>query len=157
MVHAAGIKIFAVYSIQMSSAQSYKRLLYVSIGILILTAISIWMIRTVSITANKRVRFGVMEGYENSNEDDDDNSEQGIPASQIPVGSESLYILKSQIVPPVCPRCPSAVASNAIPPPCPACERCPEPAFDCKKVPNYQAGSGNVPSPVLNDFSTFGM
>ena len=30
----------------------------------------------------------------------------GIPKSQIPAGDEDLYILKSQIVPPVCPVCP---------------------------------------------------
>jgi len=42
-------------------------------------------------------------------------------------------------------------------PPCPACERCPEPSFDCKKVPNYRSASvGNyLPMPILNDFSRF--
>jgi len=42
-------------------------------------------------------------------------------------------------------------------PPCPACERCPEPSFDCKKVPNYRSSSVSnyLPMPVLNDFSTF--
>jgi hypothetical protein len=42
-------------------------------------------------------------------------------------------------------------------PPCPACERCPEPAFDCKKVPNYRSPSIGqyLPLPILNDFSTF--
>ena len=45
-------------------------------------------------------------------------------------------------------------------PPCPACARCPEPSFDCKKVPNYsigQNGAMSVPRPVLADFSQFGM
>ena len=85
---------------------------------------------------------------------------QGIPASQIPRGQEDMYILKSEIVPPVCPACP---ASSACPrqekcPPCPACARCPEPSFECKKVPNYSAINNDyLPSPVLNDFSTFGM
>lgn len=114
----------------------------------------------------------------------------GISGSQIPPGQEDLYILKSQVVPPVCPACPT---SSACPrqepcPPCPACARCPEPAFECKKVPNYKASSaGNtfigatsngygyssnpyqspyegssinneyLPTPVLSDFSTFGM
>lgn len=42
-------------------------------------------------------------------------------------------------------------------PPCPACERCPEPAFDCKKVPNYRSPSIGqyLPMPILNDFSKF--
>lgn len=85
---------------------------------------------------------------------------QGIPRSQIPPGKEDLYILKSEVVPPVCPACP---ASSACPrqepcPPCPACARCPEPAFECKKVPNYNAINNDyLPTPVLNDFSQFGM
>lgn len=85
---------------------------------------------------------------------------QGISANQIPPGQEDLYILKTEIVPPVCPACPS---SSACPrqekcSPCPACARCPEPSFECKKVPNYNAIDNQyLPSPVLNDFSTFGM
>lgn len=87
----------------------------------------------------------------------------GIPSSQIPPGQEDLYILKSQVVPPVCPACPEPIvqcpndfdASKC--PPCPPCARCPEPAFDCKKVPNYNAFNPDyMPVPVLNDFSTFG-
>lgn len=52
-----------------------------------------------------------------------------------------------------CPPCAQTC------PPCPACARCPEPAFECKKVPNYRAMStdGVLPAPVLNDFSSFGM
>lgn len=43
-------------------------------------------------------------------------------------------------------------------PPCPACARCPEPAFECKKVPNYNSTNENAfPRPVLNSFSQFGM
>jgi hypothetical protein len=79
----------------------------------------------------------------------------------IPPGKEDLYILKSEIVPPVCPACPP---STIIPrqeqcPPCPACARCPEPSFECKKVPNYNASANNeyLPVPVLSDFSSFGM
>ena len=44
------------------------------------------------------------------------------------------------------------------PQPCPPCARCPEPSFDCKKVPNYSSSnSGHLPVPILNDFSQFGM
>ena len=84
----------------------------------------------------------------------------GIPYSQIPTGSEDLYILKSEVIPPVCPMCPSisSCASKEPPPPCPPCARCPEPAFDCKKVPNYSnTDSRYLPVPVLSDFSQFGM
>ena len=88
----------------------------------------------------------------------------GIPRSQIPSGQEDLYILKSQVVPPVCPKCPDPIVqcpdnfdANKCPP-CPPCARCPEPAFDCKKVPNYNAFNQNyMPVPVLSDFSSFGM
>jgi hypothetical protein len=89
---------------------------------------------------------------------------KGIPASQIPPGQEDLYILKSQIVPPVCPVCPEPIVKCPQNidldqcPPCPACARCQEPSFDCKKVPNYNAfNPQDMPVPVLNDFSSFGM
>ena len=101
----------------------------------------------------------------------------GIPASQIPPGQEDLYILKSEIVPPVCPVCPTVNSSSKKEkcPPCPACARCPEPSFECKKVPNYNsvsedflpsysdvygnnsASSQYSPQPVVSDFSQFGM
>lgn len=93
---------------------------------------------------------------------------KGIPRNQIPPGDEDLYILKSQVVPPVCPRCPDINytnnnntnnQSNIKCPPCPPCARCPEPNFTCQKVPNYSniAEQNNLPIPVLNDFSSFGM
>ena len=84
----------------------------------------------------------------------------GIPYSQIPQGQTDLYILKSEVIPPVCPACPNvtACASKDPPPPCPPCARCPEPAFECKKVPNYRGGDNSyLPLPVLADFSQFGM
>jgi len=90
----------------------------------------------------------------------------GIPASQIVPGTEDLYILKSQVVPPVCPICPATKThdskmqeqSNSKCPPCPACARCPEPAFECKKVPNYKSmDNQSLPFPVLNNFTSFGM
>jgi hypothetical protein len=90
----------------------------------------------------------------------------GIPGSQIPHGQEDLYILKSQVVPPVCPVCPAVnniaetieKVKEAKCPPCPRPQRCAEPSFECKKVPNYNnIGNDQLPIPVLNDFSTFGM
>ncbi len=87
-------------------------------------------------------------------------------------GDENLYILKSEIVPPVCPACPPVIEGGGCPaackatcapcprpppvPPCPPCERCPEPQFQCKKVPDYKnIIPGNLPRPLLNDFSQF--
>jgi len=54
---------------------------------------------------------------------------------------------------------PQSINSNCPPAqPCPPCGRCPEPSFDCKKVPNYSStNSEYLPVPVLNDFSQFGM
>jgi hypothetical protein len=41
--------------------------------------------------------------------------------------------------------------------PCPPCARCPEPSFECKKVPNYSTNDESyLPRPVLADFSQFG-
>ena len=34
------------------------------------------------------------------------NAKHGITKDEIPPGQEHLYILKSQVVPPVCPKCP---------------------------------------------------
>ena len=71
----------------------------------------------------------------------------------------SKYILKSEVVPPVCPKCPdSRTCPRQKPcPPCAPCARCPEPAFECKKVPNYSAAtvSNILPLPRLNSFSAF--
>lgn len=86
------------------------------------------------------------------------NTVNGISRNQIPQGDEDLYILKSEVVPPVCPACPQ---SSACPrekpcPACPPCARCPEPAFECKKVPNYSSQDNRyLPKPLLNDFSAF--
>jgi hypothetical protein len=77
--------------------------------------------------------------------------------------NEDLYILKSSVVPPVCPACPNIVVNKTLLnkkcPDCTPCARCPEPAFECKKTPNYSLGQGSsyLPRPILNDFSTFGM
>jgi hypothetical protein len=86
-----------------------------------------------------------------------------VSRSQIPPGDEDLYILKSQVVPPVCPACPSVSACPSDKekqkcPPCPPCARCPEPAFECKKVPNYSGQNDSyLPQPVMSDFSQFGL
>ena len=83
----------------------------------------------------------------------------GVTRAQIPPGDEDLYVLKSKIVPPVCPKCPTVCPDTRSkpPPPCPPCARCPEPAFDCKKVPNYSSNNDRyLPKPMLSDFSTFG-
>jgi len=105
----------------------------------------------------------------------------GTLATPAKEGKEGLasdqYILKSSIVPPVCPRCPSldggggggggggGVSSDPNSrqkcktqacPPCPACARCPEQPFTCKKVPDYNhIDSTQLPKPVLTNFSKF--
>lgn len=80
--------------------------------------------------------------------------------STVPEGDEDLYMLKSQMVPPVCPACPEvrACPREKPSPPCPPCARCPEPSFECKKVPNYSSKrNDSLPRAVLADFSQFGM
>ena len=97
----------------------------------------------------------VREGMEGT------TSSQGISREDIPKGQEDLYILKSEIVPPVCPKCPSVIQNcpkQEKCQPCPPCGRCPEPQFTCKKVPNYnvrQTGDGSGPQPWRSSLSTF--
>jgi hypothetical protein len=86
---------------------------------------------------------------------------KGVSKNMIPPGDEDLYILKSEVIPPVCPACPT---SSACPrtekcPPCPACARCPEPMFDCKKVLNYKlnenrSSSGNNNGNGYNNYDS---
>ena len=92
---------------------------------------------------------GKKEGMENEDK----------PAYPGKEGEEDQWILKSKIVPPVCPKCPEPSCDTKKDcPPCPSCARCPEPAFECKKVPNYRSTNDNyLPRPVLADFSQFGM
>lgn len=94
----------------------------------------------------------VVEGMENH------QRHKGIRKNDIPEGDEDLYILKSEIVPPVCPKCPDPTVCPRAKPcePCPPCARCPEPAFTCKKVPNYQSrDQSELPLPMLNTFAAF--
>lgn len=68
--------------------------------------------------------------------------------------SKSDYISTLMPIDPV----PSTTLSCPTPAPCPPCGRCPEPSFECKKVPNYAStNSEHLPMPVLSDFSQFGM
>ena len=70
----------------------------------------------------------------------------------IPKGDEDLYIAKSKVVQPVCPRCPTVCGPKKDCPPCPSCARCPEPKdFKCKKVPNYPDFSKKVADVSPND------
>ena len=64
--------------------------------------------------------------------------------------SEETVYLSPPMGKPAVPTCPT-------PQPCPPCGRCPEPSFECKKVPNYSNTSNVLPVPVLTDFSQFGM
>ena len=96
---------------------------------------------------------GVVEGMQNNAK-----PKKGVKKSDIPEGDDDLYILKSEIVPPVCPKCPDATVCPRAKPcePCPPCARCPEPAFTCKKVPNYQSrNQSELPMPMLNTFAAF--
>ena len=107
---------------------------------------------------------GIREPLENPDQYTGPNADSaeplGVSQDQIPAGDEDLYILKSQVVPPVCPACPTVSGCDKEKecPPCPPCGRCPETAFECKKVPNYNAvESDSLPRAVLSDFSTFAM
>lgn len=134
------------------------------------------------------------------------------PYAPYPDTTASLYMLKSEMIPPICPRCPNVNPAliadvkmyeenhqqqqqqqqqnnpviddsnmfnnntNSSPKqskkkyrnhgpckectPCKPCGRCPEPNFECKKVPNYDAIRINDPTLIplvgMTDYSTFG-
>jgi len=81
---------------------------------------------------------------------------RGVRRVDIKNGDEDLYVLKSTIVPPVCPKCPQRSVCPRQKPcqPCPPCARCPEPAFTCKKVPNYNSMNNQyLPLPWLSQAS----
>ena len=82
-----------------------------------------------------------------------------LPTDKIPKGDEDLYILKSQIVPPVCPKCPDIKRCDLEKEcaPCPAPKRCPDKPFECKMVPKYSDPNvtTHLPRPVLNSFDSF--
>ncbi len=46
-------------------------------------------------------------------------------------------------------------------PPCPPCARCPEPNFECKKVPKYRNlminNHSDIPMPINPEYTTFAM
>ena len=84
-----------------------------------------------------------------------ETTSNGVRKEDIPEGDEDLYILKSEIVPPVCPKCPDVKACGKPEkcPPCPACARCPEPSYKCELVPQkggeYRGGGMELPSMPL--------
>jgi hypothetical protein len=104
-------------------------------------------------------------GNTNSSDNYYNSLPPGVPRNQIPAGQEDLYILKSQVLVPICPACQPPIikcdhedgdASKC--PPCPGPMRCPESPFTCAKIPNYKAFNQDyMPVPVLSDFSSFGM
>jgi hypothetical protein len=138
---------FAPYSASSPLAPSVSSPLAPSISSLLAPSVSSPLARSVSSASN--------------------STTGGLTSSNIPQGDSDLYMLKSKMLPPNCPAggCSTTAASapnNYRPaevPPCPPCERCPEPAFDCKKVPNYNSTKQNkyLPRPVLTSFSQFGM
>ena len=100
----------------------------------------------------------ILEGMENTKtEEKEEETEKAIKKTDIPTGDEDLYILKSQAIVPSCPTCPeiSKSSDESTCQPCPPCGRCPEPSFECKKVPNYKRYSNNNFKPLLADFSRF--
>ena len=94
------------------------------------------------------------------------NANNSISKSMIPPGQEDMYILKSSVPELVCPSCPTPLLkcnektdsntnSNNSNYSCGSNQQIP---YEYKQVPDYSAMSANqMPMPVLNDFSTFGM
>lgn len=89
-------------------------------------------------------------------------ADKPVTVNSVPPGDEDLYILKSQIVPPVCPVCPPTIVKRCDKEkecgPCPI-QRCPTAPFKCVKQPDYsnEAVKQYLPIPVLSSFATFGL
>ncbi len=142
-----------------------KTLMFVLLlGVLILASLGFTLKESFEskITAEEEISMskegGAYDPFGNSSSGARSALPRGIPKSQILAGEEDLYIKKSEVVPPVCPKCPDSRSCPRPKPcqPCPPCGRCPEPAFECKKVPNYTAATNSkLPRPFLNDFSQF--
>ena len=112
---------------------------------------------------------GTGAGTDNSGNSTSSNSSNstvsGGSSDGEPLSDQDMYLLSNQS-PSDCPvgasgtagSCGNNIKSSPVPP-CPPCERCPEPSFDCKKVPTYNSAANNqyLPQPVLADFSQFGM
>ena len=101
--------------------------------------------------------FSIKEGLKNKNSVSFWEERTRVKRRNIPKGDEHLYVLKSSIVPPVCPKCPQRAACPREKPcpACPPCARCPEPAFTCKKVPNYSSTNNQyLPMPWLSQASS---
>jgi len=105
---------------------------------------------------NNSLSNGASNGASNGSSN---GSSNGIPGSMIPQGDEDLYILKSEVVPPVCPRCPSVCTKEVKEqcPPCPSCARCPEGSnnFTCKKVVDNSVSSNNEPVAEISPNNAF--
>jgi hypothetical protein len=114
-----------------------------------------------------KLNNSIMNFYDNTINKKNSNTIQSIQTNNFGDGNgaddgEDIYILKSQIIPPVCPICPRGPkCKNKIRKkcqPCPPCAKCPEPSFDCKKVPNYASErNAYLPRAILTDYSQYGM
>tara|TARA_B110000444_G_C18769977_1_gene561998 strand:+ start:43 stop:501 length:459 start_codon:yes stop_codon:yes gene_type:complete len=104
-------------------------------------------------------RFNENGGHDNHPTTYTQTELKELSKDKIPNGDEDLYILKSQIVPPVCPKCPDVKKCDKEKecPPCPAPKRCPDKPFECKMMPKYSDPnvSTHLPMPVLDSFDSF--
>ena len=70
---------------------------------------------------------------------------------------KDMYILKTEVIPPVCPKCPATCPAESNKSkkcaPCPAHARCPEPDFDCEKVPVYPQYANSNSSQQNSEYS----
>lgn len=82
-----------------------------------------------------------------------------IPKKLIPKGSEHLYVPKSQVLTPQCPKCPDVKRCDVEGecPPCPKMKPCPDEQFECKLKPKWSEPniSTHFPRPMLNSFESF--
>lgn len=94
----------------------------------------------------KNMMTSFRETLENPSKKNDDKNREKKAPNPNPLANDNAYILKSSIVPPVCPKCPDLISSNKEKkcPPCPPCGRCPETKLKCESVLNPMMAANDL-------------
>jgi hypothetical protein len=98
------------------------------------------------------VTQSTLQGEQLNSNIENNTISNGVPANMIAPENKDLYILKSEIVPPVCPRCPSICSKDIKQqcPPCPSCARCPSGSSNFTYSGNNNQVSGSSNQSVAN-------
>ncbi len=102
--------------------------------------------------------FSIIESMVGNNESASSTSSESPPQTGITVPVPSFNVPSGlKLAEPT----QAAESKKESCPPCPPCARCPEPSFECKKVPKYRNlllnNQNQMVNPAVADYTTFGM